>query len=336
MKDLSGSDSIGVSKFYEETNRFSARDFEDSLSNKFINKKGNIKQKYSKKHTNCPICKKSIDESILAFTKGGYRHWRCNSCESLYTNPTIKDEIITNEVYGTTSYPFLDSVNSPLQLEFDRRRFSKALTIIKKDGMKFDKNGVLDFGSGSGSFLKTCKDFGFEKLLGNDLLNSAIFTANNKYNLPEVLLKDGLNDIDRITSEIGLISLWEFLDHINEPKIFLDKLLKKINLGTYIIISVRNSDSIAAKVLQEKCNMFLGHAHYNFWSNKAIKQLISRSSLKLIDNYQYISERDVVCNYLNYASPYSSSNNNSDWIPSSDEILKSKQGYKHVVILQKI
>lgn len=336
MKDLSGSDSIGVSKFYKETNRFSARDFEDSLSKKFINKKGSIKQKYFKKHTKCPICNTSIDQSILAFDKQGYKHWLCKSCESLYTNPTLKDETIKNEVYGTTPYPFIDSVNNPIQLEFDRKRFSKALTILEKDGMKFDENGVLDFGSGSGSFLKICKDFGFENLLGNDILHSAVSMANSKNNLNEVLLKDGLNDLDRITPEIGLVSLWEFLDHINEPQLFLEKLLKKISLGTYIIVSVRNSDSIAAKVLQEKCNMFLGHAHYNFWSNKAINQLIKRPNLKLLDNYQYISEREVVCNYLNYASPYSSSNNNSDLIPSSEEILKSKQGYKHVVILQKI
>jgi len=336
MKDLSGSDSIGVSKFYKETNRFSARDFEDSLSKKFINKRGVIKQKYSKKHTECPVCNKSINESTIVFVKEGFRHWRCKSCESLYTNPTIKEEAIANEVYGNTSYPFIDSVNSPIQLEFDKRRFYKALKILKKDGMKFDENGVLDFGSGSGSFLKICKDFGFKKLLGNDLLNSAVFIANKTHNLPGVLLKDGINDIDRITSEIGLVSLWEFLDHINEPKLFLDKLINKINLGTYIIISVRNSDSIAAKILQEKCNMFLGHAHFNFWSNKAINNLIKRPNLKLLDNYQYISEREVVCNYLNYASPYSSCNNDSELIPSSEEILKNKQGYKHVVILQKI
>lgn len=336
MKDLSGSDSVGVLKFYDETNRFSARDFEDSLSKKFINKKGSIKKKYSKKHTKCPICNKSTDESILVFNKKGYRHWRCKSCESLYTNPTIKDETIRNEVYGNTPYPFIDSVNSPLQLEFDRKRFSKSLSILKKDGMEFTGNTVLDFGSGSGSFLKTCKNFGFEKLLGNDLLSSAVKKANDEYNLSEVLLKDGLQDFDRVSSKVGLISLWEFLDSINEPYLFLQKLIQKSQEGTYFIVSVRNSDSIAAKVLQDKCNMFLGHAHFNFWSNKSIKNLINRPDLRVIDNYQYISEREVVCNYLNYAPPYSSSNNDSDLIPSSEEILKSKQGYKHVVILQKI
>lgn len=336
MKDLSGSDLIGVSKFYKETNRFSARDFEDSLSKKFINKNGSIKQKYSKKHSKCPVCNNSTDQSILAFNKKGYNHWHCKSCESLYTNPTVKDKVIINQVYGNTPYPFLDSVNSPTQLDFDRKRFSKSLTILKKDGMEFNKNTVFDFGSGSGTFLNVCRDFGFEKLLGNDVLSSAVSMANDKYNLSEVLLKDGLQDFDRITSNIGLISMWEFLDHINEPYLFLQKLIQKAHEGTYFIVSVRNSDSIAAKILQEKCNMFLGHAHFNFWSNKAVNSLIKRPDLRLIDNYQYISEREVVCNYLNYASPYSSSNNNSDLIPSSDEILKSKQGYKHVVILQKI
>lgn len=334
MKDLSGSDSIGVSVFYEKTNRFSARDFEDSLSKKFIDYDG-IKPPYLKFHLKCPVCNISVDKSILAFTKDGYKHWCCKSCESLYTNPTIKEETIAKEVYGKTAYPFIDSVNSPIQLEFDKKRFSRALEILNENGMNFKGNGVLDFGSGSGFFLKICKNFGFEKLLGNDLLRSAISIANKKYDLSGVLLKDGLKDFNRITPEIGLVSLWEFLDHINEPYLFLEKLFKKISSGTYIIISVRNSDSLAAKFLQEKCNMFLGHAHFNFWSNKAVDKLIARSDLKLINRYQYISERDVVCNYLNYSPPYASSMNNSDLVPSSEEILKSKQGYKHVVIFQK-
>ena len=39
MKELSGSDSMGLKNFYNETNRFSARDFEDNLSLSFIQEK---------------------------------------------------------------------------------------------------------------------------------------------------------------------------------------------------------------------------------------------------------------------------------------------------------
>lgn len=335
MKDISGSDAVGVLKFYKETNRFSARDFEDSLSKKFIGDDGNIMPEYSQFHSNCPVCNAKIEKSTLAFKKQGYKHWHCQSCESLFTNPSLNNKTIHREVYGTTPYPFLESVNSSLQIQFDKKRFTKALKKLQEKGMEFENKGVLDFGTGTGYFLESCKDFGFKTLLGNDLLNSAVSIANNKYKLENVFLKDGLCDFDRITDEIGLISMWEFIDHINKPFLFLNKLLKRVHSGTYIIISMRNSDSLAAKILQEKCNMFLGHAHFNFWSNKAVEKLIDRPDLELIERYQYISEREVICNYLNYCAPYSTSDNNFDLIPSSEEIINKNQAYKHVIILQK-
>ena len=39
MKELSGSDSMGLKNFYIETNRFSAREFEDNLSLSFLQEK---------------------------------------------------------------------------------------------------------------------------------------------------------------------------------------------------------------------------------------------------------------------------------------------------------
>lgn len=333
--NTSGSDTLGVSKFYTQTNRFSAREYEDWLSKKFIGSEGFINAKFAQTHESCPVCNESLTQSIRIFSKEGYLHWRCETCESIYTNPSLKDEIIRNDVYGRTNYPFLESVNSPTQLEFDRLRFSIALDKLIKSGMTFNQRGVIDFGCGSGFFLNLCRELGFKYLIGNDLLHQAVELANGQYDLNEVLLKDGLDDLERIDKDVSLVSLWEFLDHINEPKLFLDKLFNTIISGTYVIISVRNADSLAAKVLRAQCNMFLGHAHFNFWSNKTIDSISSIYHCEIVDSYQYISEREAVCNFLNYQNPYTGIGQELVWIPSKDSILKDRMGYKHVLILKK-
>ena len=167
------------------------------------------------------------------------------------------------------------------------------------------------------------------------MLQIAVESANEVFGLEGVLLKDGIEDLDRIDGNISLVALWEFLDHINEPKAFLDKLFNKISTGTYVIISVRNADSLAARVLRDRCNMFLGHAHFNFWSNKAIDMVSNTYNCETLDSYQYVSEREAVCNYLNYQNPYAGVGQDLAWIPSIDVILKERMGYKHVLILKK-
>lgn len=334
-KNISGSDTLGVSKFYTQTNRFSAREYEDSLSKKFLSSEGFIKDKFTKLHEICPVCHESLNVSNRIFVKQGYVHWRCESCESIYTNPSLKDEVIRDDVYGKTNYPFLESVNSPTQLEFDKLRFSIALDKLIKSGMSVNQKGVIDFGCGSGFFLSLCRELGFKDLFGNDLLHQAVELAHGLYSLNQVLLKDGLGDLDRIDDNISLVALWEFLDHINEPKLFMDKLFSSISSGTYVIISVRNADSLAARILRTQCNMFLGHAHFNFWSNKAIDSIPQKYDFEVIDSYQYISEREAVSNFLNYQNPYEGIDNDLSWIPSVEDIINLRLGYKHVLILKK-
>jgi 2-polyprenyl-3-methyl-5-hydroxy-6-metoxy-1,4-benzoquinol methylase len=333
--NISGSDALGLSEFYTQTNRFSAREYEDWLSKKFISPEGLIKDKFVKAHEVCPVCHVSLTRSNRIFIKEGYVHWRCENCESIYTNPSLKDEVIRDDVYGKTIYPFLESVNSPTQIEFDRLRFSRALDKLIISGMSVNQKGVMDFGCGSGFFLSLCRELGFKDLFGNDLLHQAVELAHGLHSLNQVSLKDGLDDLNRIDENVSLVALWEFLDHINEPKLFMDKLFSSISSGTYVIISVRNADSLAARILRAQCNMFLGHAHFNFWSNKTVDSISSNYHCETVDSYQYISEREVVCNFLNYQNSYTGNGQELDWMPSKDDILKQRMGYKHVLLLRK-
>lgn len=334
MKEISGSDTIGVKKFYTETKRLDARKFEDDLTLKFI-EDDEVKIKNAFNHKKCPLCGSNLSNSTYQFKKNGFKHWMCDDCGGIYTNPSIDSKTIEYQVYGETLYPFLDSVNSSVQVNFDTKRFKQALDRLVSLGCETHGN-VMDFGCGSGLFLNICREYGFKVLMGNDLLRRAIDLSRNVYGLDETRYINGYEDICRVDSNTKLIALWEFLDHINEPQIFLDKLIQRLEVGTFLIISVRNSKSLAARVMRDKCNMFLGHAHFNFWSIDTLNIISEKFNLQILDSYQYISEREAVKNFLNYQSIYNSVSEELSWLPSEDQIFEHNLGYKHVAILQKI
>ena len=50
--------------------------------------------------------------------------------------------------------------------------------------------------------------------------------------------------------------MWDVFEHIKNPHKILSEIKKRLNKKGLIFIQIPNSDSIAAKVLREKCNMF--------------------------------------------------------------------------------
>lgn len=330
--NFSGSDEQGVANFYTQTNRFTAREWEDNKALSFINSEsGQIFSEKSYAHTGCPFC--NSEKVTYIFKKQNYFHWRCESCNFLFVNPSLRQDIINNEVYGTTEYPFFDSVNSDNQKKFDFKRFSSVIELLEKSLLKTES--IYDGGCGSGYFLSLLKEKGFTNLYGSDVLLRAVNYAHSVYGLSKVAYADLYNDITSNTNEFSAITLWELLDHVVEPIKYLEACLRKLKKGGYLIISVRNGYSLAARIMQEHCNMFLGYAHTNFWSEPHFKTLENKYLLDLLDLKTYISERDAVINYLNFKSPYNSSSENLDFIPDQDYILNNNLGYKFIGVFQK-
>lgn len=331
IHNSSGSDKIGIADFYKKTNRYSARDFEDNLGLSFIDtSQGEIKPELAHQHKNCPICDNK--NSIEVFKKDGYHHVRCTSCDLIYVNPCLKQEVINTKVFGTTPYPFFDSVNSDSQQNFDRLRFESVIHSIRN---KFpEKKSIYDIGCGSGFFLKLCKENGFEEIGGIDALKKAQVHAKNIYKLENVEYGDYRSLLD-VKNKYDIVSMWEILDHVVEPKNLLDIAVSMLNPGGLIIISVRNGFSLAARVLREKCNMFLGYAHTNFWNTKTFDLVGKDYNLDLLELSTYISELGAINNFLNYQDPYSSNTDPIDCIPSQKEVIENLHGYKFIAMMQK-
>ena len=67
--------------------------------------------------------------------------------------------------------------------------------------------------------------------------------------------------------------MWDVFEHIKDPHKILKEIKKKLVKNGLIFMQIPSSDSIAAKILREKCNMFDPIEHVNLYNLNSLRKL---------------------------------------------------------------
>jgi 2-polyprenyl-3-methyl-5-hydroxy-6-metoxy-1,4-benzoquinol methylase len=324
-----GSSSMGVAEFFTQTGRFEARSWEDRFTLSLCDPETGLVSAHISQKRNCPIC--GAPDSRHVFTKQGFPHLICAKCDTVYVSPSIKKADFHRLWYGDESpYPFLDSVNSDAQRKFDRVRFTKILDAFAC----FTQPGqLLDVGCGGGYFLELAQEYGW-KGQGIDVYPRAVDFARER----GLYVQCGdACEIDTGISQWDAVTLWEVIDLVPEPLELLESSLGRLKKGGYLGLSFRNAFSLAAMILHEKCNVFLGSNHFQLMSFSTMENLLAAKGLELTWWTGYISEAGVIKNHLSYAHPYEGEALNLPYLSifTDDFIHNNKLSYKFAMIFKK-
>ena len=103
--------------------------------------------------------------------------------------------------------------------------------------------------------------------------------------------------------------MWDVLEHIDSPSSYIERLKSILNPGGIVFIQVPTSESLAARIMREKCNMFDGIEHLTLFSRKSLTRCFSNSGFEKLDAKSVIIDSYAIRNYLNYEiDPYLPSN----------------------------
>lgn len=327
-----GSQKLGVKKFFEKTNRYESRKWEDEFTLSLVDKNtGLVKKKLSEIRV-CPICESDSYRDL--FVKQGFKHVGCTNCLTIYVSPSLRREDYNKLWYSTNSpYPFLNTVNSPDQRRFDEKRFLEYIKCINR--LK-NPGDLLDVGCGGGHFLEIAKKSGWRSK-GIDIYKRAVDYACSKR--LDVVHDDFINYEKKISTEnYDLITLWEVIDILPNPRQVIEKAISMLKVGGLLGLSFRNAYSLAAMIMHEKCNIFLGSNHYQMMRFEAIINLLKSYNLNLEWSAGYISESEIIKNYLNFAEPYTGKHPKIPELEIFDEdfIHKNRLSYKFSMIFKKV
>lgn len=271
----------------------------------------------------CPVC--GNDNFVKIFEKEGGEYVKCLHCAMVYINPVFTDDAITD--YYLTNH----SVQSEIVENSDSfyiDLYNQGLDSIEKIS---SKGNILDIGCSSGVFLDVAKkrtwnthgvelnkkEFEFAKNKGHSVHNALLETIDFK-------------------EHFNAITMWDVFEHIKDGEFYLKTMAKLLKKDGVIFLQIPSADSLAAKILQEKCNMFDGLEHVNIYGVKTITHLAEKCNLKVLNLKTVISEIGVLNNYLSYEHPYFGNTKNKAYIPDliDEKTLHEKLlGYKLQVVL---
>ncbi len=101
-------------------------------------------------------------------------------------------------------------------------------------------------------------------------------------------------------------------------------------------MQIPSSQSLAARILHEKCNMFDGLEHVNLYNKKTILHLVDQVGYDVVELRSVIDELAPISNYLHYEDPYFGSFKGDRDISflSTEVIHQELLGYKLQITLR--
>jgi hypothetical protein len=104
-----------------------------------------------------------------------------------------------------------------------------------------------------------------------------------------------------------------------------------------VFIQSPSRDALAARMLQQACNMFDCLEHVNLYGRQSLSVVAQASGFDLVSFETVIPETGVMNNYLGYEHPYLGTTTQTKMLAglvSSEQILSNQLGYKFQACLQ--
>lgn len=172
--------------------------------------------------------------------------------------------------YDQLSGPFY---LSPAKLESDYAapRFERELRLFRR----FCSNGrVLDVGCSTGGFLFQLRNRFPDtyETLGIDVAGPALDHAESRgttvvrESFPDTTLPDGTFDA---------VTFWAVLEHLDAPRVFLDRAARLLAPGGHLFLLVPNWDSLAVRLLGSKYR-YVFPQHINYFGHATLAALAER------------------------------------------------------------
>jgi 2-polyprenyl-3-methyl-5-hydroxy-6-metoxy-1,4-benzoquinol methylase len=237
----------------------------------------------------------------MPFMNIDFNFVECQNCGLIYINPRLLEEDLMREEYDKIAQ---NHYGNPIYIpQFSASEYKK---LFEEDLHAFEKyrhnNRLLDVGCANGAFLDMAREK-YWNVFGVEISKySASYAIQNlKLNiyigkLPEAHFIPGFFDV---------ITMWEVIEHLNDPLGYLLEANRILRRGGLIAISTPNINSISYNLLKDKWSGVVGPpGHMYYFSPKTIKRLLEKTNFKI----KKVTSRGIdvrkIANLLNPNLPF--------------------------------
>lgn len=213
----------------------------------------------------CPVCGGSFATSRIPGLL------RCSVCAFQTANLKLSiDEV--SSLYGEryfTGDEYADYLaDRPAMEKSFRRRLKKLLEYTPQHGAKH----LFEVGCAYGLFLNLARTE-YRSVSGIDVSKVAVDFAQTELNL-DVQRGDLLTS--RLAEQIDVACLWDTIEHLSQPHLYIEKLATAMPIGGIIAISTGDIESYVARWRGGKWRQIHPPTHLHYFSRKTLSMLLER------------------------------------------------------------
>lgn len=233
--------------------------------------------------------KSKTSQVDFACTNAGHGEYyqlvRCKNCGLYYSSPR------PNSADLETAYS--KQTDAMYQAELSGRIKTFSRNLVNLSGYK--KSGsLLDVGSSMGVFIDLARKQGW-LVAGIEPSRWAIIQAKKLFGLR---IRQGTDrDLTKFGRKFDVVTMWDVLEHVNDPLVTLERCRKVLNPGGVLAFSTVDIGSVYARLMGKKWP-WLMKMHIYYFDKNTIKKYLAKAGFKLIAIKKY--RHTVSLNYLLY------------------------------------
>ena len=221
----------------------------------------------------CPLCNGSVvhtecmaRDELRNEGECLYRYVRCFSCQTLYLDP-LPTGVPLSELYDS-GYHIWNKNSLKLFFHYLFLDLPQVRTV-----QKFKKGGsLLDIGCGMGTFLACVRKNTNWKIEGIEPSSYGCESAFEKLGLS--VRQTTLEDAPFAARSFDVITLWDVLEHVENPRSTLKKVHRLLKEDGVVLISMPNIGSVDYPLFKERWYYLAAPYHFSLFSPSGVRRLL--------------------------------------------------------------
>jgi len=197
----------------------------------------------------------------------------CRACRMVYLAPRLDASLIQGGYEEVEDPRFV--AQNPQRI----RTFTHSLqSIVKRTGIDPKGKRLLDIGCAGGACLVAARDLGFEvEGIEPSRWLSAYARSEYALNVRQGILKAGLYP----EKSFDVISLWDVLEHVPEPRDILEVVRSLLKADGYLWLNYPNIGSLAARLMGWRWPFWLS-VHLHYYRPHTIRRQVEQAGFEVL------------------------------------------------------
>jgi 2-polyprenyl-3-methyl-5-hydroxy-6-metoxy-1,4-benzoquinol methylase len=222
-------------------------------------------------NTTCIIC----GDKLEPWKKAGLLF--CKNCYFVTTDLDMGDDelrkLYSAEYFNGQEYS--DYLGDKKLIQ--KNCHNKLKTLKKYISAPYNEKKLFEIGCAYGFFLDVARNE-FTGVKGIDISNDAIRFARENLKL-DVISGDYLSIP---ATKADIFCLWDTVEHLKNPELFIEKISKEVNDGGLIALSTGDISSINAKLWGPNWRQIHPPTHLHYFSRRALTKLLTNYGFEII------------------------------------------------------